>query len=213
MSCSAFFATQRLTKEPDEPDVGTALLAQSNDEKRNFRVSRSGGRASQNSQNNVPLLPPDMRATEQGARFLPTDHRDTASDDTRQDPSHTLLAWKFCTMNMTAFSTQHFAIFELGCHVCGLQETRLAEAGQFWAREVMREKNWSIVFLGSRWKLCDRPGKRGQVVLRLLQDQVWSCRKAPLFSAQEKALHDTVRYVRALVAYGMGDRVVHVASL
>ena len=78
-------------------------------------------------------------------RFLPTDHRDTASDDTRRDPSHAPLDWKFCTMNMTAFSTQHFAIFELGCHVCGLQETRLTEA-QVWARELMREQNWSIVF-------------------------------------------------------------------
>ena len=32
-------------------------------------------------------------------------------------------------MNMTASSTQHHATFELGCHVCGLQETRLIEAG------------------------------------------------------------------------------------
>ena len=53
----------------------------------------------------------------------------------RQKASHTPLGWKFCTMNMTAFSTQHPAIFELGCHACGLQETRLTEAGQTWARE------------------------------------------------------------------------------
>ena len=65
-------------------------------------------------------------------------------------------------MNVTAFSTQHLAIFELGCHVCGLQETRLTEAGQVWAREVMREKSWSIVFgqpleaLRSAWEA--RPG-------------------------------------------------------
>ena len=37
--------------------------------------------------------------------------------------------WRFCNMNMTASSTQHPATFELGCHVCGLQETRLIEAG------------------------------------------------------------------------------------
>ena len=43
-----------------------------------------------------------------------TDDLDTASDDTRRDPSHAPLGWKFCTMNMTAFSTQHLAIFELG---------------------------------------------------------------------------------------------------
>ena len=80
----------------------------------------------------LPLLPTDARATEQGARFLPTDHRDTASDDTRRDLSHAPLGWKFCTMNMTAFSTQHLPIFELGCHACGLQETRLTETGQVW---------------------------------------------------------------------------------
>ena len=74
-----------------------------------------------------------------------TGHRDNARDDARQDPSHTSLGWKFCTMNMTAFSTQHLAIFELGSHVCGLQETRLLEAGQVWAREIMKERNWSIV--------------------------------------------------------------------
>ena len=37
--------------------------------------------------------------------------------------------------------------------------------------------------------------------------------KAPLVSAQEKALQDTGRYVRALVTYGKGDPVVHVVSL
>ena len=37
--------------------------------------------------------------------------------------------WRFCNMNMTASSTQHPATFELGCHVCGLQETRLIAAG------------------------------------------------------------------------------------
>ena len=37
--------------------------------------------------------------------------------------------------------------------------------------------------------------------------------KAPLTSAQEKELQETGRYVRALVAIGNGDRVVHVVSL
>ena len=37
--------------------------------------------------------------------------------------------------------------------------------------------------------------------------------KAPLTSAQEKELHETGRHVRALVACGNGDRVVHVVSL
>ena len=76
----------------------------------------------------------------------------------------------------------------------------------------MREKNWSIVLvqpleaLRSAWEakpggvaIAARPGVELQ--------------KAPLFSAQEKALHDSGRNVRALVAYGKGDRVVHVASL
>ena len=184
-------------------DSDSALQAQSNDEKRNFRVFRSDKRASQRSQSNSPLLPPDARSNGQGARFLPTDHRDTASDDTRRDPSKAPLGWKFCTMNMTAFSFQHLAIYELGSQVCGLQETRLTEAGQVWAREVMREQNWSIVFgqpleaLRSAWEA--RPGVELQ--------------KAPLVSAQEKALHDTGGYVRALVAFGKDHQVVHVVSL
>ena len=115
-------------------------------------------------------------------------------------------------MNMTAFSTQHLAIFELGCHVCGLQETRLTEAGQAWAREVMREQNWNIVFgqpldaLRSAWEA--RPGG-----VAIAASPGVELQKAPIVSTQEKALHDTGRYVRALVAYGKGDQVVHVVSL
>ena len=37
--------------------------------------------------------------------------------------------------------------------------------------------------------------------------------KAPLKSAQETGLHEAGRHVRALVACGNGDRVVHVVSL
>ena len=36
--------------------------------------------------------------------------------------------------------------------------------------------------------------------------------KAPLISARQKALHETGRYVSALVAHGKGDHVVHVVS-
>ena len=53
-------------------DSDSALQAQSNDEKRNFRVSRSGKGASQRRQSNFPLLPPDARATEQHAFFPQT---------------------------------------------------------------------------------------------------------------------------------------------
>ena len=193
-------------------DSDSALQAQSNDEKRNFRVSRSGKRAGQRRQRNFPLLPPDARVTEQGARFLPTDHRDTASDDTRRDPSQAPLGWKFCTMNMTAFSFQHLAIFELGSQVCGLQETRLTESGQVWAREVMRKQNWSIVFgqpleaLRSAWE--GRPGG-----VEIAAGPGVELQKAPLVSAHEKAFHNTGRHVRALVANAKGDKVVHVVSL
>ena len=85
-------------------------------------------------------------------------------------------------MNMTAFSTQHLAIFALGCHVCGLQETRLAEAGQVWAREVMKEKSWSIVFgqqleaLRSAWEA--RPGG-----VAIAAGPGVELQKAPLISA------------------------------
>ena len=54
------------------------------------------------------MVQPDVRATEQGARFLPADHCDNASDDARQDPSRTSLGWEFCTMNTTALSTSAF---------------------------------------------------------------------------------------------------------
>ena len=193
-------------------DSHTALQTQSNDEKRNFLVSRSGGRASPKSQSNSLLSQPDVRATEQGARFLPTDHRDNASDDTRQDPSLTPVGWTFCTMNMTAFSTQHLPIFELGCHVCGLQETRLTEAGQV-SGPRGHERETGASFLDSLWKLCVLPGKRGQEASAIAAGPGVELQKAPLISAHEKASHDTGRYVRALVAYGKGDRVVHVVSL
>ena len=156
--------------ESDEPDMGHECLSESGIEEALSSdshtalqtQSRCGGRASPKSQSNFPVLQPDVRATEQGALFVPTDHCDNTSDDVRQDPSRTPLGWKFCTMNVTAFYTQHLAIFELGCHVCGLQEMRLAEAGHVWAQEVMRERNWSIVFgqpleaLRSAWEA--RPG-------------------------------------------------------
>ena len=118
------------------------------------------------------------------------DHRNTASDDTSQDPSQTPLGWKFCTMNMTAFSTQHVAIFELGCRVCGVQETRFTEARQVWAREGReRERNWSIV-CGQPLEALRSAWERGQVVLRLLQVQASSC---SLSTRESLARHRTLR--------------------
>ena len=76
----------------------------------------------------------------------------------------------------------------------------------------MREQNWNIVFgqpldaLRSAWEA--RPGG-----VAIAAGPGVELQKAPLVSAQEKALHDTGRYVRALVAYGKGDQVVHVVSL
>ena len=149
-------------------DSHTASQTQSNDEKHNFLVSRSGESMSEESKQ-LPSI----------TRFLPTDHHHNASD-TRQEPSRAPLGWKFCTMNVTAFYTQHLAIFAFGCHVCGLQETRLTESGHVWAREVMRERESGASFLDSLLKLCVRLGKRGQEALRLLQDQAWSCRRGAL---------------------------------
>ena len=133
-----------------------------NDENSIPRLYRSNREAKQKERSDFSLSPPDVRATGQGARFI-----------SRQTATHTPLGWKFCTMNLTAFSTQHPAIFELGCHVCGLQETRLTEAGQTWARGVMREQNWNIVFgqpagcsaisLGSEaWRCSDCCGARSR---------------------------------------------------
>ena len=48
----------------------TPAQTQSNEEKHNFLVTRGGGRARLRSHNNFPLLQPDVRAAEQGARFL-----------------------------------------------------------------------------------------------------------------------------------------------
>ena len=144
-----------------------------------------------------------MRATEQGARFLPTDHRHAASDDTRQDPSHD-------TTRLEILHHEHDSLFYsapcyLGTWVSCLRLAgeRLTEAGQVWAREVMREQNWSTVFgqpleaLRSAWEA--RPGGGVTAACPGVELQ-----KAPLVSAQEKALHDTGRCVRALVAYGQG---------
>ena len=139
------------SEEALETDYDSDIQTMLNDENSIPRLYRSNREAKQKERSDFSLSPPDVRATGQGARFI-----------SRQTASHTPLGWKFCTMNMTAFSTQHPAIFELGCHVCGLQETRLTEAGQTWARGVMREQNWNIVFgqpldaLRSAWEA--RPG-------------------------------------------------------
>ena len=102
-------------------DPHTALQTQSNNEKHNFLEFRSGARASQKSRNNLPLTPPDVRATEQGARFLPTDHRDNARDDARTHHAH-------CSVgNSAVFSTQHTRcavffvsmLFHGACSACG----------------------------------------------------------------------------------------------
>ena len=63
------------------------------------------------------------------AETLPSVHGNStrSNQDTQQ-----IVNWRFCTMNMTAFFTHCPAVFELGCRVCGLQETRLTEAGQAW---------------------------------------------------------------------------------
>ena len=80
-------------------------------------------------------------------------------------------------MNMTAFSTQHPAIFEVGYHVCGgLQETRLVGAGQVWALEVHERKSGTLCLDGHR-KRGVLLGKRDQVARRLFLDQVCICRK------------------------------------
>ena len=154
-------------------------------------MSRNGKRARQRRQSNFLLFPPDARATGQGARFLPTDHRDT-----RRDPSHAPPGWKFCTMNMTAF------FYSAPCHLrTWVSCLRIAGAGHAWAREVMREQNWSICFVGS--SAIGLGSARPSADLQ----------NVPLVSAQEKSLHDTGRYVRALVAYGNSDQVVRVVSL
>ena len=76
----------------------------------------------------------------------------------------------------------------------------------------MKEKSWSIVLrqpleaLRSAWEA--RPGG-----VAIAAGPGVELQKAPLISAHEKALHETGRYVRALVAYGKGDHVVHVVSL
>ena len=92
-----------------------------------------------------------------------------------------------------------------------MQETRLAEAGQVWAREVMKERNWSIVFgqpleaQRSAWEA--KPGG-----VAIAAGPGVELQKAPLTSARERALHDTGRK-RALITHGKGDRLVHVVSL
>ena len=78
-------------------------------------------------------------------------------------------------------------------HLFGLQETRLTEAGQVWAHEVMREKKWYIVCLDGHWRRGVLPAKRDQVASRLLLDQVRVCRKRLSTSAQEKALYESSR--------------------
>ena len=92
---------------------------------------------------------------------------------------------------MTAFSTQYTAIFELGCHVCGLQETHLTEAGQICAREVTREKKWNIVLgrpLESRRSAWE--AKVGGVAV--VSGPGVDLQKAPLTSAQELRPHEQV---------------------
>ena len=80
-----------------------------------------------------------------------------------------------------------------------MQETRLTEAGQVWAREVMKERNWSIVSgqpleaQRSAWEA--KPGGVAIAAGPGVELQI-----APLTSAHERALHGTGRYVRALVA-------------
>ena len=70
------------------------------------------------------------------------------------------------------------------------------------------ERSWEnrtgAWFLDSRWKLCDWPGKQGQVVLRLLQVQGWSCRRHRL--SQHKRKRDRVVHVVSLYGHaGAGD--------
>ena len=104
------------------------------------------------SHDDTPLVLPDERAAEQGARFLSTGHNMAHSKSSQVAPQN--VNWRFFTVNMTAFSTQHRANLELGCHVCRWQETHLTEFGQAWAREVMKERE-----LGSHYA---PPGKRDQ---------------------------------------------------
>ena len=101
----------------------------------------------------TPPIQLDVRAAEQGYRFLSAGH-DTANSTWSQLTLQNV-NWRFCTVHMMALSTLLF--FEPGCQVCGLQETRLTEAGQAWAREIMKENEWN-----SHWKRCSRLGKRDQ---------------------------------------------------
>ena len=126
------------------------------------------------SHNNFPLLSSDIRATEQGVRFLSTERHDNVNVTSRQESSRSSLDWKFCIMNMTVFSTQHLTIFPVGCRVC-----------DFWWRVSLKldrygpEKEWKrktvASYLDCLWQLYVRTGKRDQETLRLLQDQRRSC--------------------------------------
>ena len=96
-------------------DVAISILQHTSTDHLNDYITRN---TAGHTDTDTPLIRPDVRAAEQGARFIPTGN-DTSNSRSSQDTPQPA-SWKFCTLNMTAFSTQHPAIFQLGCHVCGL---------------------------------------------------------------------------------------------
>ena len=71
----------------------------------------------------TPSIQLDLRVAEHEARFLPAGHDTANSKLSVEIPHH----------EHDSLLHSAPAIFELGCHVCGLQEA--------WARGVMNEKN------------------------------------------------------------------------
>ena len=89
----------------------------------------------------TPLIQLDVRAAERKTRFPPTNH-DTPNRSSQVTPQPA--SWKFSTMNVRAFSTQHPG-------VCCLQEARLTKLDRFGSAR-SSERNGGTLCLDGHWK-------------------------------------------------------------
>ena len=130
-------------------------------------------------QTDTPQIQSEVRAEEEDTRFLPAG-QDTANNRLNHDTLQ-VVNWRFWTMNITALSIQHPAVFEFGCPCMRL-------AGDVWGPRGHGREKWNIVFgqpleaLRSAWEA--RPGG-----VAIVSGPGVELQGAPLTTTQVKTLY------------------------
>lgn len=102
--------------------------------------------------------------------------------------------------------------FKLQGDILALSETRLTQCGQHEAQKIFDEHGYSVVF--------GRPQPEQRTIMEAKAGGVAiaarpgiDIQRTSVLCESEQRLIDSGRYVRAVAAYGNGDKVIHIMSM